>query len=344
MKIGFYSPYFDSLSGGERYVLTLASHWSKIHNVSLFWDDASVIQKAQHRLNIDLSKVGVVENVFKTKNLFKKLKVSRGYDLIFFLTDGSVPTTFAKYNILHFQVPFSYVPVHAIKLRRFGAIVCNSKFTKHHIDSRVGKHSIVIYPPVEAIATVRAKKENIIISVGRFSSVKKQDVLIDAFRKGASMLKECTLVFAGGLLPSDAAYFEKLKRDAKGLSIQFYPNCSFDTLTDLYNKARIYWHAAGYQQNAPESMEHFGITTVEAMSAGCVPIVYKAGGQPEVVQENKSGFLWSSLDELLEKTQRLYTDKKLQAKMSKEAQKRSKDFSVTTFTNAFDSLLADITR
>src|SRR5689334_10873617 len=118
MKIGFYSPYFDSLSGGERYVLTLASHWSMSHSVSLFWDDPTIVQKAQNRLHIDLSRVGVVPNVFKTRNFFKKLKISRGYDLIFFLTDGSVPTTFAKHNILHFQVPFSHVPAHAIKLRR----------------------------------------------------------------------------------------------------------------------------------------------------------------------------------------------------------------------------------
>ena len=59
MNIGFYSPYFDTLGGGERYVLTLASHWSEGHDVKLFWDDESIVQSAQSRFNIDLSRVKV---------------------------------------------------------------------------------------------------------------------------------------------------------------------------------------------------------------------------------------------------------------------------------------------
>lgn len=344
MKIGFYSPYFDSLSGGERYVLTLASHWSKQHAVSLFWDDASIIKRAQSRLNIDLSRVGVVDNVFKTKNFFKKLRISRGYDLIFFLTDGSVPTTFAKHNILHFQVPFAHVPVHAIKLRRFGAIVCNSEFTKKHIDPRIEKRSVVIYPPVDPIATTNAHKENMILSVGRFSPAKKQNVLIEAFRKAAHELGEYSLVLAGGLLPSEVKYFEKLQLEAKGSAVRFYPNCSFSELTKLYNQASIYWHAAGIGGKRPESMEHFGITTVEAMSAGCVPIVHNAGGQSEIVRDGKTGFLWNDTGELIAKTQSILGDKKLYEHMSQKATKRSKDFSVSVFTKAFDSLLNDITK
>lgn len=84
MKIGFYSPYFDSMSGGERYLLTLASHWSLRHDVFLFWDDPTILDESEKRLHIDLARIHTAENVFKTKNVFKKLAVSRGYDCIFF--------------------------------------------------------------------------------------------------------------------------------------------------------------------------------------------------------------------------------------------------------------------
>jgi len=38
------------------------------------------------------------------------------------------------------------------------------------------------------------------------------------------------------------------------------------------------------------SLEHFGITTVEAMAAGCVPLVYDSGGQAEIVSSGYNGY------------------------------------------------------
>lgn len=334
MKIGFYSPYLDSLAGGERYVLTLASHWSKVHDVSIFWDVPSILKKTEIRFDIDLSRVKTVENVFRTRNIFKKIMVSWGYDLIFFLTDGSIPTTFAKYNILHFQVPFQHIPIHPIKLARYQAVVCNSDFTKRHIDKRLGKKAVVIYPPVTPIKK-SAKKKNMILSVGRFHPLKKQDVLIEAFRK----IQGYELVFAGGLLPADEPYLKRLKLAAKNLRVRFVPNISFEKMVEVYNQARIYWHGAGYHETNPERMEHFGITTVEAMSAGAIPVVYHGGGLPEIVREGKDGYLWANTDELLEKTKKV-----IMRSDTFSAVNRAKEFSTEKFTASFDRLLESITK
>jgi glycosyltransferase involved in cell wall biosynthesis len=322
------------MSGGERYVLTLASYWSKTHDVALFWDDPNIVAASEKRLHIDLSRVRTVENVFKTKNIFKKLAVSRGYDLIFFLTDGSVPTTFARRNILHFQVPFAHINVHPITLTRFQAIVCNSRFTKEHIDPRIGKRSIVVYPPVEPIAGKQARKKNIILSVGRFHPVKKQDILIEIFRK----IKGLELVLAGGLQPADKSYFESLQMLAKGLPVRFFPNASFDELTKLYNESLLYWHAAGYGSTRPEDTEHFGISTVEAMSAGCIPVVFNGGGLPEIVQTN----LWNTPEECVGLTEKIIKQKANLTQLQKDMIARSKKFSVAAFTDAFDTVLTDI--
>ena len=46
----------------------------------------------------------------------------------------------------------------------------------------------------------------------------------------------------------------------------------------LYRDAKIFWHAAGMKSDEtiyPELAEHFGISTVEAMSAGCVPVALR---------------------------------------------------------------------
>ena len=66
-------------------------------------------------------------------------------------------------------------------------------------------------------------------------------------------------------------------------------NLERSRLRQLYAQARIFWHAAGYGEcdERPELSEHFGMATVEAMSAGCIPVVINKGGQPEIVEHGR---------------------------------------------------------
>ena len=348
MKIGFYSPYYDSLSGGERYVLTLAGHWSKTHTVSIFWNDPSIVSKAQERFHLDLQHVHVAANMFLDEPLLCKLFSSSQYDLIFFVSDGSVPFSCASKNILLFQAPFPRISYPFLKRMRYQAIVVYSEFTKQKIDPLVGKNAIVIYPPVDVNAFIPRKKGKLILSVGRFSSLyqaKKQHVLIDAFRIGwiKGFLKGWELVLAGGLLESDREYYHDFVQQANGLPIRFLPNCSFDELKDLYGRATIYWHAAGYEEKDPTKMEHFGITTVEAMASGCIPIVYNAGGQPEIVDHGKNGYLWNTKKECLKYTEDVIHSEKLRKELQSQAETTSQMFSSDNFCQRFDDLLHQIT-
>ena len=45
--------------------------------------------------------------------------------------------------------------------------------------------------------------------------------------------------------------------------------------------------------------EDFGITPVEAMTAGAVPILYDAGGHKEIIKEGVNGFIWQSISSLI---------------------------------------------
>ncbi len=347
MRIGIYSPYLDSFGGGERYCLALAAHWSQIHNVCLFWDDPNLGVDTKKRLNIDIRRVQVVSNIFKTRSVWERFLATRQLDCLFVLTDGSMPMSFARRNILHLQVPFAHVAVPEWKLSRYQAVVCNSEFTRANIDERLRAKSTVIYPPVAAIAKGKVKKTQMILSIGRFSSqnkAKKQEVLIDAFvaaqKKGK--LTGWRLVVAGGLLPSDEEYFSTLKKKSSGHEIELIANSMHDELTRLYNEATIYWHAAGFGETNPQRMEHFGIATVEAMSAGCTPIVYNGGGQPEIINSKKLGFLWKTKDELIAQTEKVIGDAKLQERIQEAAQKRAADFSVERFGQSFDALLSKL--
>lgn len=344
MKIGFYNPYFDGLGGGERYTLTLASHWSTSHDVSLFWNDPSIIVKSERRFGLDLSRVKVVPNIFSGKNALLKAIKTKEYDLIFFLSDGSIPFSLAKCNILHFQVPFGLVSTTPLHLARINAIICNSVFTKDNLDARLRKKALVIYPPTDMIDGLSAKdKSKIILSVGRFTAyhtAKKQHELIEAFISIESALKGWRLVLSGGLLESDRAYFMKLQERVKGHNIDLCENISHAEIIKLYKKASLYWHAAGFGETNPEYMEHFGISTVEAMSAGAVPIVYRGGGQTEIVCDNENGFLWDTLEDLCDKTRNIILDRTQLQRISKRAILSSKEFTTKVFIDAFDTLLS----
>ncbi len=344
MKIGIYNPYFDTFGGGERYMLTLGEHWSKTHDVSIFWDDATIIDTSQERFQLDLSHVEVVPNVFKNGSLIKKMMVSASYDCIVFLSDGSVPMTLAKKNILHFQVPFSKILMNVWKKTRYQYVVCNSVFTKNHLDSSLGIPTTVIYPPVAYDKFHGGKKENLIVSVGRFNghyNVKKQDILIGVFidMLKAKKLPGWRLVLAGGMLPTDKQYVDGLKKTIKNLPIDIIPNATFTKIRSLYAKARLYWHAAGFGETQPEYMEHFGISTVEAMASGCIPVVFAGGGQTEIVTDGVNGYTWKTKKELIDKTMIAIKEGSM---LHEKITRRAKDFSKDVFNHAFDTLLKSL--
>lgn len=331
MKVGIYSPYLDTLGGGERYVLTVAEYFlDRNDTVDIFWKDSGLKAKIEDRFNINISKANFTPN-FKTF----------GYDLIFFLSDGSLPLSLAKKTIVHFQNPFTYpnqeTLLNKIKLSRINFVVCNSEFTKSFIDKCYGVDSEVLYPPVDTQSFLPGKKENLILSVGRFGNPqfqhsKKQDILINAF--ATLKLKNWKLVLLGGLKQENKNYFESLKKKAKDLPIEIVSNPDFKNIRDYYSKAKFFWHAAGFGEDQnlhPEKVEHFGITTVESMSAGCVPLVFNGGGQREIITSGKNGYLWNTEEELVNQTKTLIGDQKHREEIAKQAIGRSADFSKQVF-------------
>lgn len=342
MNIGFYNPFLDSLSGGERYFLSLVSHWSQKHAVTVFWDDPSILKDAEVRLHIPLTNLEIKPNFFKHRNLSKFIESTK-YDVMFIVSDGSIPFLLAKHNLLHFQVPFQNISFPAWKIKRYDAVVFNSRFTQDHLPVFPIRKE-VIYPPVQLIHS-NTVKQKIILTVGRFTSYhtsKKQDILLNVFRSGyeKGLLKDYTFILAGGLLDSDRSFFQNLQKTATGLPVKFKENCSYSELSDLYKKSQIYWHAAGYDEINPEFMEHFGISTVEAMSAGCIPIVYNAGGQTEIITDGEDGYLWNTPEELLKKTKTAINTKN--EKFINNIRQSSMFYDEKHFCQKYDDLLTTI--
>ena len=86
--------------------------------------------------------------------------------------------------------------------------------------------------------------------------------------------------------------------------------------------------------------EHFGITTVEAMAAGCVPVVVARGGQTELVTHGVDGYLWQTPDELDAYTLRLLQDEDLRRTMAAAARLSARRFDHRHFTENLAATLA----
>lgn len=355
MKVGIFDPYLDTLGGGERYMMTIAEYLSSQgHQVDVFWKDKEIKEKIEKLMSLDVNGIRFYSNGYKIftqkKNLFKRFKICRNYNLFIHLSDGSIPFLFAEKNIIHFQVPFHDVggknSLNKIKLRFIDKVICNSQFTKKFIDKEYGVNSVVIYPPVDVEHFKPLKKENIILSVGRFYSplhAKKQEVIVEVFKKICDQgFTDWQLVLIGGSSNNRTVYLNQLKRAAENCPIEILVNLPFAKLKQYYGKAKIYWHAAGLgidEDKEPEKVEHFGMAIVEAMAAGCVPVVVGKGGPREIIKNKENGFLWQNKSELEAITIKLIKEKELYRKICQVVVKSSQRFSKKRFCRQFNELV-----
>lgn len=220
-------------------------------------------------------------------------------------------------------------------VRRYTRVFAYSRFSKDVMDRTWGVPSAVLYPPVDTSRFPPGKKRPIILSVGRFGrggNNKRHLVLIEAFRllmKGGLQGWELHLAGAVSRDRYNAPYFRQVQQAAWGLPITIHGDAPFEQLVELYGAATLYWHACGHgldERRNPAHAEHFGITTVEAMAAGCVPMVVPKGGQPEIVEEGVSGLFWNEPHELAAKTRSLIADPPTIAHLSLMARERSRLF------------------
>lgn len=203
------------------------------------------------------------------------------------------------------------------RLKSYQLILADSEFTKKSIKNYWKIEAKVLYPPVnflfEKHDLSKIKKENWICNVGRFFTLghgKKQEILVEAFKKFYDQgYKNWQLHLVGGLgsEPSSQKFAQYLKKQAKGYPIFFHFNISREKVEEILLKSKIYWHATGYGENEnknPIKFEHFGIAPIEAISAGCIPLLYNGGGLKEIIKiiGFKKNLLFNSKNDLIKKT------------------------------------------
>jgi glycosyltransferase involved in cell wall biosynthesis len=234
--------------------------------------------------------------------------------------------------------------------RKADLLLVYSEFVRECLKRNHGLASTVLYPPIDDFRA-EAPKERAILSVGRIFrglyNDKRYDVLLDAFRRlcgtGHAGGWEYWIAGSCGDDPASQEYLAELQERASGLPVRFFVNAPYETLRSLYGRAMIFWHAAGFgvdERQEPHRTEHFGMSTVEAMSASCVPVVVNNGGQREIVTHGINGFLWNTVEELVSHTAALCGA--ALDPFSKEARRRYADFSRAEFGKRLQSIVNSI--
>lgn len=170
-------------------------------------------------------------------------------------------------------------------------VITNSKYSSKAIFNAYGLSKIIIlYPPVDvekfrnisfssSSSTQKNYREDYILVISRIEPSKNLENAIVL----AKMLKEKKIgkgmIIVGNLEPFYFEYSEQLKKMIKSLDLEDYIkleiDASLEKLFTLLKISKVFFH--------PRSGEHFGMSIVEAMSSGLVPIVTDEGGQTEFV-------------------------------------------------------------
>lgn len=354
LKVGIFSPYTDIFGGGERFILSIAQALSQKHEVYLY-ADKNIRKKSKGIFDIPLERIHFLPgDLIRKQNLLKRYNHLCQYDLFFYMTDGSLFFSGASKNFLIIQSPL-HIPrinlFNQLKLSNW-RIVCYSQFMKNIISQKIGNSEPIFpLPPCVDLPDKPVSpdsKENIILTVGRFFSYphdKKHDVLLEIFKSAyKKYFSGWKLVIAGGLTEEGGKeVLNKLQEKAKGFPAEIIVNISSAKLKNLYSAAKIYWHAAGFGEDLiayPEKAEHFGIAPLEAMSYGCVPLVFATGGPKDIITDGIGGYRWNSNEELLDKTNSLINDHQLFEKQSQKARKVAADYSSDKFYEKIEKIIS----
>ncbi len=361
MKIGLYNCCIENLLSSDISVAILASELAHGHSTEIIrYPDSRTFEQL-----LKVSQVGLDQVSFRTvtppplfltdpnrpDRRYEALRawsdeLTRRYDLFINFADRIPIFSSARQSALVIQFPYDFIPsvyqmfwlghLHSYQLR-----LVNSYYTQFWTRAFWEIDCPVVYPPVP-LDLATPLKENLIVSVQRFdaSQPHRQLKLISAFKLLKSDFPAWTFKIFGDLDEnrSNQSFFTAVCEAARNVGVDVVANQTSEQETELLRHAKIFWLASEADEEVdfhPEQSDSFNLRLVQAMSAGCVPIVNNFGALSEVIRHGESGFFWNQPGELLEYTAALARNDILFQAMAQTARMRALDFRPERFVDSF---------
>ena len=217
-------------------------------------------------------------------------------------------------------------------------VMVNSSWTLNHINQlwNVPDQTYLVYPPCNTESYLRLPLENPnrnryqLLSLAQFRPEKNHRLQIHIVERLLNKLEseeerlKLKLVLVGSVRDAgDQQRVDDLKELVKNLGIErhveFKLNISFAELIEQMSVSNIGLHT---MRN-----EHFGIAVVESMAAGLIMIAHNsAGPQMDIIDNEKNGYLATTLDEYVEIIEHVLNSDHL-TEMRKDARDKSAKFS-----------------
>jgi glycosyltransferase involved in cell wall biosynthesis len=191
-----------------------------------------------------------------------------------------VPTYEARYRSLAYRI-YGWLATRLYRMASLrssyhGTWVTNSKFTRsvairtYPLDSGLVH---VVYPPASSHAGMaQLSRERLVLSVGGFHPDKRQLEQIDLARQ----IPDAQFLIVGSV--RSQRYFEACRNAALSVpNVTLVADASPAVVEDALLRAKVFLHT--------KENEHFGISTVEGILHGCIPVTHDSGGQREVVPD-----------------------------------------------------------
>ena len=156
-------------------------------------------------------------------------------------------------------------------LRKCSLLLTFSDWSRQTIEALAGRRPETVHLGVDLDRFRPALKEPLVVTVG---NVTKENLVrkgIETFVRTAALVPDVPFLVVGR---QDPEAMEALRAMAAP-NVRFTGRVSDEALRDVLGRAKVYVQVS--------RNEGFGLAVVEAMAAGCVPVVTNAGSLPEVV-------------------------------------------------------------
>jgi len=368
MRIAVLHALFDIAGGAEKLALELARALDELgYDVEIltFYRDRSILERNINLLApgrkprvvakpvplsyrfLDVLSPGRfvrLKRLLAIKSSLKNVKKEHSYDLVF-ETCSNTPLN-VDVSYIHFPVKiiasqrlgksFAYRLYHSI-VERYAMTIegeprlvfTNSSWTAKKILETYPEFKgkvHVLYPTVDIEyfnEVADRDRENLVVTVSRFTPEKGLDKILDV----AAKMRDYKFVLAGSAERYSKPVLEDIERrvEKEGLdNVELLVNTPRDKLRELLGRAKYYLH--------PPYAEHFGIAVVEAMAAGCIPIVYRDGGAWFDIASRVSDILgYSDVNEVPGIIRRIESDRVLYEELKNKSISVSKEFNYERF-------------